>query len=128
MLFAIFGAALLMSCDHKDEKPIQKWEYNVLRLDYSELNYDDNDVHERLAICTVADDYAIHWEDSLSILGKEGWELVSVYTVISTSFPNFGNDNYVTGIREQTATRALRAILKRPYHEEKKDKATKKTK
>lgn len=123
MLFAILGLAFLMSCEHKDENSehkeensIQKWEYKVLKFDYSDF-FTKREDEEYAAFYAMTRDMLMPLEDTLSVLGKDGWELISTYTTISTSFPNFGNDQYITGIREQTATRVLTAILKRPYIE-----------
>lgn len=49
----------------------------------------------------------------LNRLGKEGWELVSTYTTVETKYPNFGNQDYVTGIRENTHTGKINFVLKR---------------
>ncbi|MCH5175567.1 MAG: hypothetical protein J1F40_06750 [Prevotellaceae bacterium] len=126
-LFIIFGVFLLMSCGHKEKTSIQKWEYKVLKFCYGNLiNLAEKE--ERSSVHAVVRDNLIPLEDSLSVLGKDGWELISTYTTISTSFPNFGDDKYVTGIREQTATRALTAILKRPYLETSDKGKTKKSK
>jgi hypothetical protein len=46
-------------------------------------------------------------------MGKEGWELVSTYTEIGTSFPNFGNSEYVTGLRDNTRTCVVNFVFKR---------------
>ena len=47
-------------------------------------------------------------------MGKEGWELVSTYTEVATVFPNFGNSEYVTGIRENVRTNVVNFVFKRP--------------
>lgn len=47
-----------------------------------------------------------HW-------GKEGWELVDVYTTTETVFPNFGDENLHTGIKANTRTKALNFVFKR---------------
>ena len=49
----------------------------------------------------------------LNKMGKEGWELVSTYTEIGTSFPNFGNSEYVTGLRTNTRTVVVNFVFKR---------------
>ena len=50
----------------------------------------------------------------LEALGREGWELVDVYTINETVHPNFGNSEYVTGIRENTRTKSITYVFKRP--------------
>ena len=64
----------------------------------------------------------------LNKMGKEGWELVSTYTETATAFPNFGNSDYVTGIRDNTRTSVVNFIFKRQSDgkEENNDKPTKK--
>lgn len=76
------------------------WEYKVVTVegttttDYAPRTYD------------VAN-------DDLNLFGKEGWELVDVYTITETVHPNFGNAEYVTGIRENTRTRSVNYVFKR---------------
>jgi hypothetical protein len=48
-------------------------------------------------------------EKELGKLGGEGWELVSSYLEMETSYPNFGKEAYVTGI--QPNVRPQRAVL-----------------
>ena len=52
-------------------------------------------------------------EKTFNELGKEGWELVSTYTETATAFPNFGNSDYVTGIRDNTRTSVVNFVFKR---------------
>lgn len=55
----------------------------------------------------------------LNALGDEGWDLVTAYPIIETSFPNFGNEEYVTGLRTNTRTREIVYVFKR-YKQNKK--------
>jgi hypothetical protein len=50
----------------------------------------------------------------LNKMGQEGWELVNTYTEIATAFPNFGNSEYVTGLRENVRTSVINFVFKRP--------------
>jgi len=80
---------------------------------------------------TLADYGALVYGDQTAMLnkmGKEGWELVSTYTETATAFPNFGNSDYVTGIRDNTRTSVVNFIFKRQSDgkEENNDKPTKK--
>lgn len=52
-------------------------------------------------------------DEDLNLFGAEGWELVNVYTLQETVFPNFGNEKYVTGIRENTRTKSINYVFKR---------------
>jgi hypothetical protein len=48
-------------------------------------------------------------EAQLASLGDEGWELVGTFLEMETAFPNFGKEEYVTGL--QPNVRPQRAIL-----------------
>lgn len=92
-------AGLLTSCGNKPEM----WEYKVVKVAGEDA--------------TIMADYGSKvFQDQthmLNKMGKEGWELVNTYTEIGTAFPNFGNSDYVTGIRENTRTIVLNFIFKR---------------
>lgn len=51
--------------------------------------------------------------ESLNIFGKDGWELVSVYETTETVHPNFGNDEYVSGIQPNVRTSEINFVFKR---------------
>ncbi len=51
----------------------------------------------------------------LNVLGYEGWDIVSTYFENETVFHNFGNTEYVLGIRSNTRPKRLVIILKRCY-------------
>lgn len=55
----------------------------------------------------------------LNELGKDGWELVGIHTVIETVFPNFGNEGYHTGIKTNTRTEKVVYTFKREVKEQK---------
>ncbi len=87
-------AALLSSCAEKE------WEYKTVSIDSEPHNaYETSKLYDP--------------ESMLNEWGKNGWELVSSYTEIRTSFPNFGDNQYVTGIRTNTATERVTFVLKR---------------
>lgn len=92
LLFAI-PLCLLMSCT-------SKWEYKVVTLD-GEVVKDHESKEFKVS------------DDDLNIFGNEGWELVDVYTVGETSYPNFGDKSYVTGIRENVRTKSVNYVFKR---------------
>ena len=98
----VFGliAVLFASCDNN----VKSWEYKVVRVagkdaevlaDYGPLVFGDQTV-------------------MLNKMGTEGWELVDTYTETATAHPNFGNSEYVTGIRENVRTSVVNFVFKRP--------------
>lgn len=99
----------------KDEKKAVKWEYKTIRIAINSDDYGD--------ACPLP---TADIETELNILGEEGWELVSAVPVVGTTFPNFGNSEYVTGLRDLTATRHIQYVLKRELKEEKPRKEIKK--
>lgn len=102
MLCAAFAFA---SCGKKETK----WEYLTLQVKVSSYQYGD-------------DEPTLYPDTILYNLGMDGWELVSAVPVEGTTFPNFGDKKYVTGIRDLTATRLIEFILKREYKEGRKEK------
>lgn len=76
------------------------WEYKIVSVE-AESN-DDFDPNT----------FAVTSED-LNMFGTDGWELVDVYTTIETVHPNFGNSEYVTGIRENIRTESVNYVFKR---------------
>jgi hypothetical protein len=45
-------------------------------------------------------------------LGNEGWKLVDVFEIIEIVHPNFGNDDYVTGLQPNVRTSTVNFVLK----------------
>lgn len=78
-----------------------KWEYKIVTVD----NSTKSEFYES--------DFKVTSED-LNLFGADGWELVNVYTITQTQHPNFGDDKYVTGIRENTRTESVNYVFKRP--------------
>lgn len=87
------AACSMMACSHH-------WEYKIVSVEGTESTEYD------------ARSFQITNED-LDIFGKEGWELVDIYTITETLHPNFGNSEYVTGIRENTRTQSVNYVFKR---------------
>lgn len=94
LFFILSFVALLSSCDNK------KWEYKTVSI--------EGQSYGEMSSPTFRNPTPM-----LNELGKDGWEVVGTYTEINTSFPNFGNQEYVTGIRTNTATTVVNFVLKR---------------
>lgn len=103
LLLVIVCAGGIISCSKKEEDS-QKWEYKTMMI----AGIPIGDFHPRLTTDEKEE------TAQLDSLGKEGWELVDVYTSIETVHPNFGNDKYVTGLQSNTRTQAVHYIFKRP--------------
>ena len=102
LIATAFLAAILMGCSKKEEHP--QWEYFVYEYtpdsgSYSEYAPNEFDSHIMGRM--------------LNLYGKEGWELVSACPISETLFPNFGNREYVTGLRDNTKTQCIKFIFKR---------------
>jgi hypothetical protein len=52
-------------------------------------------------------------DEDLLFLGMQSWELVSSALEMETSFPNFGNSSYVTGIQSNVRPQRLICIFRR---------------
>jgi hypothetical protein len=100
LLIICLIAGLMTSCEIRK----QTWEYKVVKVAGKEAE-------------VLADYGSLVYGDQTTILnkmGEDGWELVSTYTEIATAFPNFGNSEYVTGIRENVRTSVVNFVFKRP--------------
>lgn len=112
---------MLGACSNKDTAP-QQWEYNIVSFPGSKLPtvYSPND---EKALIELSNSQTLHFPEassipnSLNLYGKEGWELVSVYTTTETVFPNFGDPSYHTGVTENTRTNTINFVFKRPKQE-----------
>lgn len=105
LILLLFPILLSSSCGRSDDT---QWEYRVLKFGYDENIL----IHSGLDTSF----YPVMFGDptsELNKLGQEGWELVSTYTTIETKFPNFGNQEYVTGIRNNTRTGGICFVFKR---------------
>ena len=52
-------------------------------------------------------------DESLNLFGKDGWELVDVFEKTETVHPNFGNDQYVSGLQPNVRTAEINFVFKR---------------
>ncbi len=99
-VFFCFMLVMTMAACSNDS---QTWVYKVVKVagkeadflpDYGSLVYGDQ-------------------TPMLNKMGADGWELVDIYTEVETKHPNFGNSEYVTGIRENTRTSVVNFVFKR---------------
>jgi len=93
LFFCAIATILLASCT-------PKWEYKIVSFD-NETSSDFRAPNIQVSL------------EELNEYGAEGWELVDVYTTTETVHPNFGDEKYVTGIRENTRTRKVTYVFKR---------------
>lgn len=101
----------------KTSPALVKWDYNKISFPaanpkYPSLGNPGRNESDGMVATTVVLD-----EEELDRLGKEGWELVASYLEIQTAFPNFGKEEYVTGLRENIRPQLLVCIFKRPHYE-----------
>ncbi len=85
------------------------WEYQVVSVcgeGYEHL--DSGDAFNQEFIDLTAPDLVSY--------GNDGWELAGCFLEMETAFPNFGNEDYVTGIRDNVRPQRLVLIFKRPVN------------
>lgn len=94
VIFIFTACLMLAACGNT------KWEYKVVSVpgtssaDFTPMVFGDE-------------------TSMLNEMGEEGWELVDTYTETSTVFPNFGNEQYVTGLQPNTRTTVINFVFKR---------------
>ena len=88
-------------------KPAPRWEYKKLvfltdvrhgRTGLGALSYNSINLDESL----------------LDSMGSRGWELVTSYLEMETAFPNFGKEDYLTGLQPNIRPQSLVLIFKHP--------------
>jgi len=84
---------------------VNKYEYKVI--------YFNHEGHERTGNGAGKFATITPSEISLNNQGDYGWELVSSYLELETAYPNFGDNNYVTGIQPNVRPQRLVCIFKR---------------
>lgn len=91
----------LSSCSNDSNK----WEYKTVEVS-GRSDYQNPDFNP------LTFDYP---KEDLDTLGANGWELVNVYSETETVFPNYGDDQYVTGIKANTRTSKVVYVFKRKH-------------
>jgi hypothetical protein len=94
LLIAILGLAI-SSCT-------SNWEYKIVTVKGTEKEASKFDPKK----FEVTD-------ESLNIFGKDGWELVDIYQTTETVHPNYGNDQYVSGLQPNVRTEEINFVFKR---------------
>lgn len=93
VLFAILAVAFFSSCT-------KEWEYKTVALEGQSITkYSSNEFQLP--------------DSTLNAMGKDGWELATSYTAIETTHPNFGNEEYVTGLQPNVRTSSIVFVFKR---------------
>jgi len=90
---------LLVACN-------SKWEYKTVKV----LTTQNNSRTDTGAMKHSSIDIN---DENLNEYGKDGWELVSTYLEMETAYPNFGDKQYVTGIRTNVRPQLLVLIFKK---------------
>ncbi len=114
LLVGLCTACAVAACSEKDET-IQKWEYKTVSISGVTFNK------------FMSRTFYVP-EEQMNELGAQGWELVDVYTCTETVHPNFGNEEYVTGLQPNTRTEEVIYVFKRPVLPEKKSLKSKDSK
>jgi hypothetical protein len=86
-------------------KPQPKYEYKVMRL-MAESNDRTGSGALRYSSIQVPD-------KDLASIGAEGWELVGTFLEMETAFPNFGKEEYVTGLQPNVRPQSAILLFKR---------------
>lgn len=104
MLFVIL---FMVAVSYSDSRAMVKWEYMTLYY-HSENIVRRTGVEAAEYVSIDASAADLNWHGSL------GWEIVTSYLETETAYPNFGSDDYVTGIQPNIRPQRLVLILKRP--------------
>lgn len=114
----LFAALLLTGCGSKNEEANTQWEYCVVSIEGSKTP--QTFISSDKAALEKASDYkALRFPEGydmqrvLNNYGHDGWELVDVYTNIETVFPNMGDEQYHTGIKDNTRTQSVNFVFKK---------------
>lgn len=107
-LLFLFSFIFLVGCSQNNT-----WEYKIYKVTNSMDFLDMKDEELKIEMQKISEPYFNIPVEELNKLGQEGWELVSSSTIIETKFPNFGNEDYHTGIKDNTKTKEIIFVFKR---------------
>lgn len=93
LILALLSIIALSACT-------ANWEYKIVTIGGESISEFESNV------------FSVSSED-LNLFGKDGWELVDVYTIIETVHPNFGNSEYVSGLKDNSRTSSVNYVFKR---------------
>lgn len=113
---------MFCSCSQQQQPAPSQWEYEVVEIKGSKLpkTYSPGEKEELIKRSNFL---PLQFQDNAEVIsilnhwGNEGWELVDVYTVTETIFPNFGDESMHTGIKANTRTNAINFVFKRQKSE-----------
>jgi hypothetical protein len=96
LLIILFVGLVSFSCT-------SKWEYKTVSVKGEE--------QERRAKFQV-NKFDVS-DESLNLFGEDGWELVGIYAKTETVHPNYGNEEYVSGLQPNVRTSEINFVFKR---------------
>lgn len=106
MMVTVMTTTMILALNNSTEK----WEYKVTYLESTEIEeYTKSDFNPKEAQLNAG---------MINSYGEEGWELVDTYLETETVHPNYGNDDYVTGLQPNIRPQRLVMIFKRPLQEQ----------
>lgn len=98
---------ILTSIVSSNTLTVTEWEYKVVT--YRPIDNISRDGEPAFKYTTIHPN-----ESELYGFGVAGWELVTSYLEMETAYPNFGAQDYVTGIQPNVRPQKLVLIFKRP--------------
>lgn len=116
LVMLIAATAGMNYCMWKEISKINNDMNTVPKFEYYTKSYFPEESHSRSgddfsqtsAYSTIKIDTA-----DLAKMGREGWEIAASYLENETAWPNFGNNDYVTGLQPNVRPQKLVVIFKR---------------
>ncbi len=91
-----------------------RWEYTYVSVPARSARYTtlkaDREGHDAMSAAQIDREKLKSLTEEMT---KEGWELAGTALEIETAFPNFGKDEYVTGLRENVRPQALLMVFRK---------------